>query len=124
MLIDEEVDKRVSSPVQLLLLLFLIFGIILLPIGFGVYMTSIGYKLMGEIILGSTGMLFNVFLLSSVYDSNTVIPVSSSIPYAILLFVRIISYSMVGLYIPAFVSMIGGFEWLFLCLFRNNIEYE
>jgi hypothetical protein len=124
MLIDEEIDKRINSPVQLLLLLFVIFGIVLSPIAFGVYMTAIGYKLMGEIILGSTGMLFNLFLLSSLYDSNTVIPISSSIPYATLLFIRIISYAMVGLYIPAFVSMIGGFEWLFLCLFRNNLEYE
>jgi len=124
MLIDEEVDKRVSSPVQLLLLLFLIFGIILLPIAFGVYMTTIGHEFMGEVILGSTGMLFNIFLLTSLYDKDTVIPISSSIPYATLLFIRIISYAMTGLYIPAFVSMIGGFEWLFLCLFRNNIEYE
>jgi hypothetical protein len=108
MLIDEEIDKRINSPLQLLLLLFVVFGIVLSPIAFGVYMTAIGYKLMGEIILGSTGMLFNLFLLSSLYDSNTVIPISSSIPYATLLFIRIISYAMVGLYIPAFVSIISN----------------
>ena len=123
-IIDEEVEKRVNSPLQMLILLSLILIVTILPIVFGVWMTSIGYKLMGELILGSTGMIFNIFLLSSVYDTDTVIPVTTSIPYAVLLFIRIASYAMTGLYIPAIVSGIGGVEWLFLCIFRNNIDYE
>jgi len=124
MITDEIVDDYVDSPAQLLLLLTAIFSVVLLPIAFGVWMTSIGYELMGEVILGSTGMLFNIFLLSSIYDKDTIIPVTSSIPYATLLFIRILSYGMTGLWIPAFVSGIGALEWVFLCLFRNNLDYE
>lgn len=124
MITDEIVDNYVNSPWQMFALIAAIFVVILAPLLFGVWMTEIGYALVGELILASTGMMFNLFLLSSLYDKDTVIPVTSSIPYATLLFIRIVSYGMVGLWIPAAVSAIGGCEWVFLCVFRNNIDYE
>lgn len=80
-------------------------------------------ELIPELVLGSTSMIFNVFLLSSVFDEETVIPVETSVPYASVLFVKMFAYAALELWIPVGVTLIGALEWMFIAVYRNDLDY-